>query len=108
MFRAGGQLNPAHGCGPAMMDLRLKGMPVTFLVVLLLTVMLTIFFGAWAASADSQAQDRSFSFAIGTAPSPDADTVAPSEAPSSDGAAAVESTDESWWGSAFLKACPLH
>ncbi|MCE2405311.1 MAG: hypothetical protein J4F43_09170 [Dehalococcoidia bacterium] len=90
-----------------MMDLRLKGMPVTFLVVLMLTVMLTIFFGAWAASADSQAQDRSFSFAIGTS-APDADTVAPSENGSPDGAAAVESTDEAWWGSAFLKACPLH
>ena len=92
-----------------MMDLRLKGMPATFLVVLLLTVMLTIFFGAWAAKVDSQAQDRSFSFAIGaSAPDAGADTVAPSEDGSLDAAAAVESTEESWWGSAFLTACPLH
>jgi hypothetical protein len=90
-----------------MMDLRVKGMPVTFLVVLLLTLLLTIFFGAWAVSADSQAQDRSFAFAIG-ASGPGSDAPAPSEGESLDGTAVEQSAEETWWGSAFLKACPLH
>jgi hypothetical protein len=86
-----------------MMDLRIKGMPVTFLVVLLLTLMLTIFFGAWAASADSQAENRNFAFAIGASgPVPGA-----AEGGSLNGAA-EEAAEETWWGSAFLKACPLH
>ena len=90
-----------------MMDLRVKGMPITFVVILMMTVMLTIFFGAWAASADSQAQERSFSFAIG-ASEPASGGAGPSQGGSLDGAATSETAEESWWGSAFLKACPLH
>lgn len=88
-----------------MMDLRIKGMPVTFLVVLLFTVLLTIFFGAWAVSADAETENRKFAFAIGTAgPSLGTGVAGPS-----DGATVTEAAaEETWWGSGFLKACPFH
>ena len=88
-----------------MMDLRIKGMPVTFLVVLLFTLLLTIFFGAWAVSADVETENRNFAFAIGAAgPSLGTDLSGPS-----DGAAVTKETaEDTWWGSGFLKACPLH
>lgn len=88
-----------------MTDLRIKGMPVTFLVVLLFTLLLTIFFGAWAVSADADTENRNFAFAIGAVgPSLETDLSGPS-----DGAAVPSVTaGETWWGSGFLKACPLH
>ena len=93
-----------------MMDLRIKGMPVTFLVVLLLTLLLTIFFGAWAVSADAETENRNFAFAIGAAgPTLGAGVSGPSDGQTLDGAIdAEEAAEDTWWGTAFLKACPLH
>ncbi len=88
-----------------MMDLRIKGMPVTFLVVLLFTVLLTIFFGAWAVSADAETENRKFAFAIGAA-GPSLGTGA--SGPSDGATVTEEAAEETWWGSGFLKACPFH
>ena len=93
-------------------ELRIKGIPVTFLVVVMVTVLLTIFFGAWAVSADVDQNDRDLSFALAIG-SPNVTTLnAGSSAGSSPGDASTEEEEdtagEKWWGQAVLKACPFH
>ena len=95
-----------------LIDRRIKGIPITFLAVLLLMVLLTVFFGAWAVSADLDAQERNLSFGIaGRGPGFDAIN---SEGPSETGGTILgEDGDgtnptDSWWGGALLKACPFH
>ncbi|HAI09633.1 MAG TPA: hypothetical protein DCM17_09920, partial [Dehalococcoidia bacterium] len=39
-------------------------LPISFLLVLALTIALMIFFGAWAVSADVTERDRVFAFAV--------------------------------------------
>ena len=83
---------------------------MTFFVVIVLTVALIIFFGAWAVSADVEDQ-RSLAFGLpGTTP-----TLSGQDLNSNDNPYRVsqigetrDSLSETWWGSAFLKACPLH
>jgi hypothetical protein len=96
-----------------LLDRRFRGMPVAFLAVLVATVLLTIFLGAWAVSADVQDPGRSLSFGVG-ATGPDPASIA-SDTPKDESrqGSAPETEDrksaaDSWWGSAFLKACPLH
>ncbi len=82
--------------------------PATFIVVVSAVIFLIIFFGAWAASADSSGGERKLSFGFaGSAAETSATTINSSEANSR------ESLDQSaggdsWWGNAFLKACPFH
>ena len=90
----------------------MKGIPLSFIIVVVSTIILTIFFGAWAVSADADARDRSLAFAItGAGPALDApDSSSGSEAKLR-GADAQEdgaSNADSWWGKSFLKACPFH
>ncbi len=94
-----------------LLDRTIKGIPVTFLAALALVILLTIFFGAWAVSADAKQPGRELSFlapgASGFGPigvqrtGPDPGNVSSS---GEEGAGAADS----WWGKAFLKACPLH
>lgn len=92
----------------------MKGMPIpiSFLIVVVMTIMLIIFFGAWAVSADKEALDRQFSFAIAGS-SPDFG-VSPTNAPQAteQGGLGEEESGSSkadaWWGKALIKACPLH
>lgn len=96
-----------------LLDRRVKGVPVTFLAVLTLTVLLTIFLGAWAVSADVQDQGRSLSFAVGAVGPNPTSIASDSLGDGSPWGAAGEGDDnksaaDSWWGSAVLKACPLH
>ena len=95
-----------------LIDWRIKGVPLTFLIVVVMMVLLTIFFGAWAVSADLEDQERSLQFGFagsdpkgGTAvTNPSAGDVsgAPSDQDNGDSLA------DEWWGSAVLKACPFH
>ena len=79
-------------------------------MVIALTLALIIFFGAWAVSADVQDQ-RTLAFGLpGTTP-----TLSGRDQNSADGTYQVakigetrDSLSETWWGGAFLKACPLH
>ena len=92
---------------------RIKGIPVTFLAVLIITVLLTIFFGAWAVSTDVNPQVGGLSFAVaGSDPDNGGSNVEP---PSEAGVSASSdegsgSTADTWWGNALrrMKACPLH
>ncbi len=97
-----------------LLDLRIKGVPLTFLIVLVLMVLLTIFFGAWAVSVDAETRTGSFAFgAAGTGPG--AAPVGPEGTSKETTANGVPSDQEDgqdaadkWWGNALLKACPFH
>ena len=78
-----------------------------------ITIMLIIFFGAWAVSAGNQADlgnivagaASGFSGEVAGQPAqPDANGV-PRLATAPDGSQAAADT---WWGKALLGACPLH
>ncbi len=86
-------------------------MPFAFAMVIGLTIALIIFFGAWAVAADNTGE-RSLTFALAgaTAEPEPAEDPAPSSNPFQGGSlgASDEDADDTWWGQAFLKACPLH
>ena len=93
-----------------LVERRIKGIPITFMAVLLVTFMLTIFFGAWAVSADASAQNREFSFGIASGPNYAAVSSGTSAETDEPGGAVLanESVADTWWGRSLLKACPLH
>ena len=87
--------------------------PITFLVVVVATVFLVIFFGAWAASADGSDRGRTLTFGFANSGTNLDTTSLNSSQLASDGTANLEDgTNEdggdSWWQKAFIKACPLH
>ncbi len=85
-------------------------LPVSFILVLCLTIALMIFFGAWAVSADVSERDRVFAFAVPggtsalTADSNSTGLLALGEANPIEGGNAADT----WWGNGLLRACPLH
>ena len=82
--------------------------PATFLVVVSAVIFLIIFFGAWAASADSAGGERKLSIGFaGSAAATSATTIGSSET-TSQGSLDQSAGGDSWWGNAFLKACPFH
>ena len=91
-----------------LLDRRMKGIPLSFIVILVATIILTIFFGAWAVSADVEAGERSFYFPAATGGANF--NVVNDQRVTAEGAPGEEDTTnaDTWWGSAFLKACPLH
>tara|TARA_B100000315_G_scaffold223741_1_gene228770 strand:- start:561 stop:845 length:285 start_codon:yes stop_codon:yes gene_type:complete len=86
--------------------------PVSFIVVVAATIFLIIFLGAWAVSADMGDENRSLSFGFASSgASQDAGVADPSQ-PAGDGTPGQEeigsSSEDKWWGKAFLTACPFH
>ncbi|GIT42191.1 MAG: hypothetical protein Ct9H300mP11_01270 [Chloroflexota bacterium] len=84
--------------------------PLTFSLVLVVVLALIIFFGAWAASTDVGGQ-RTLAFGLpGTTAASSGSNVNSSDS----GPFQVARLDsqatsgDTWWGNAFLKACPLH
>jgi len=85
-------------------------LPISFLLVLAMTIALMIFFGAWAVSADVTERDRVFAFAVpGGASSliADADSTGQLALGNS---RTIEGNHAAgtWWGNGLLRACPLH
>ncbi len=80
-----------------------------FSLVLALVLALIIFFGAWAVSADVGNQ-RSLAFGIpGTTATLSGTTVtADSDANQDAQLNGHDTAGDTWWGNAFLSACPLH
>ena len=83
--------------------------PLTFSLVLAVVIALIIFFGAWAVSADTG--QRTLAFGLpGATPTlsgrnlQDANS-GPFQVAHLDG---LDTASDTWWGSAFLRACPLH
>lgn len=85
----------------------LNGKPMPFIIVLVVALALTIFFGAWAVSTDLQGGNPAFATGLETSGSirEESETKGSlSDSVTSDG---VDS-DQQWWQSAILTACPLH
>ena len=80
-----------------------------FSLVLALVLALIIFFGAWAVSADVGNQ-RSLAFGMpGTTATLSGTTVtANADTNQADQINGVNTAGDTWWGNAFLSACPLH
>ncbi len=81
--------------------------PVTFIAVVSAVIFLIIFFGAWAVSADADGQDRKLTFGFAGGATATSANVSSSDEP---GNRSLDQEDagDSWWGGAFLKACPFH
>ncbi len=77
--------------------------------MLAVVIALIIFFGAWAVSADTG--QRTLAFGLpGTTPTLSGSNLqetnsGPYQVARLDG---NETAGDTWWGSAFLRACPLH
>ena len=87
--------------------------PFVFGVVVTLTVVLIIFFGAWAVSASEEGRELNFGFAGTTLEESSSNaTEGGQQSQAAFGAAPIGETaagaSETWWGQGFLKACPLH
>lgn len=87
--------------------------PFVFGVVVTLTVVLIIFFGAWAVSASEEGRELNFGFAPTTLEDASSNnSEGGQQAQAAFGSAPIGETSEgvagSWWGQGFLKACPLH
>jgi hypothetical protein len=85
-------------------------LPISFILVLAMTVALMIFFGAWAVSADVDERDRVFAFAVpgGTAALASNAGSTGQLALGGSGTAEGNYAADTWWGNGLLRACPLH
>ena len=78
-------------------------------MVLAVVIALIIFFGAWAVSAD--VGQRTLAFGLpGTTPTLSGNNIQENDTgPYQIGRLGGDETArDTWWGSAFLRACPLH
>ncbi len=88
--------------------------PFVFLVVIIITVALIVFFGAWAVASDAEGRELNFGLASSALEDTDAaDSEGGAQGRAAFGVAPIgETSDEglsdTWWGKGFLKACPLH
>jgi hypothetical protein len=90
-------------------EVKCFSVPATFLVVVAATVFLIIFFGAWAVSADVEEHDRKLAFGFANrGASADASTLNDAPNGPASGKAGEDTAGDTWWGKAFLTACPLH
>ncbi|MAQ12622.1 MAG: hypothetical protein CL721_04595 [Chloroflexi bacterium] len=84
--------------------------PLAFSLVLAIVLALIIFFGAWAASADVGGQ-RTLAFGLpGTTTTSSGSTVNDQSSRPFQVARLNDqgTAGDTWWGGAFLRACPLH
>ena len=86
-----------------------------FLVVIVATVALIIFFGAWAVAADAEGRELAFGFSSSTIEDSNVSGAEGGEQASNafgagaiGGGASDDVLSDTWWGQGFLKACPLH
>lgn len=90
------------------MSVRILGLPVAFVVIVLMAVAIMVFIGAWAADARAQARMQGFPMAVGAEamlPGAPVPAGAPTEATQR---FQVPEAEAAWWEEAFLYACPLH
>ena len=83
--------------------------PFTFSLVLTIVIALIIFFGAWAVSAD--VGNRALAFGLpGTTPTLSGSNIQDQDSGTYQVARLGDqgTAGDTWWGGAFLRACPLH
>ena len=90
----------------------IKGKPIPFILVFVIAIALTVFFGAWAVSADLDSQNPAFAPGLGLYGGGLGDKSGLegtanqySSTPLTEGEVNGEAP---WWQSAVLTACPLH
>ena len=88
----------------------MRSIPITFVLVVFMTLLVTIFFGAWAVSADRGAKGPAIAYGV---PGTGLSSIGSGDSSRLSGAASSVDGDgpssaDSWWGSALLKACPFH
>ena len=87
--------------------------PVSFMVAVVVVVALMIFFGAWAVSVDADSRDRALALAL-PGGAVDFSSIAEKKAedvpfdPNAYFGGSDQTAADTWWGTALLKACPLH
>ncbi len=94
--------------------MRVLGLPVQFVIVVVVSLALTIFFGAWV--ADERAEARSGPLTLSSLHSTYVDsfsqqrlyTEVPAQPQGIQAAEATHDGDGKLWERAFLLACPLH
>ncbi len=84
---------------------------LTSVGAMVVTILLIVFFGAWAVAASSQGDvGNALTGAItgfsGTAPQPGSSGASDPDAIPR--LASANAAADTWWGKAFLVACPLH
>lgn len=87
--------------------------PFVFVAVIVVTVTLIIFFGAWAVASDAEGRQLTFGLPGSTLEDTGSGSPSTSSGQAAFGVAPIgETSDEglsdTWWGKGFLKACPLH
>ena len=88
--------------------------PFVFVAVIVATVALIIFFGAWAVASDAEGRELTFGFSSTTLEESDiSSTEGGGQDQNSFGVTRIGETSDdglsdTWWGNGFLKACPLH
>ena len=85
--------------------------PLSFILVVVASVAMAIFFGAWAVSADRDQLERTFSYGMSPAVDPVAVTGGarvPSSNPDDIAAGQTVASADTWWGKGLLAACPIH
>ena len=88
------------------MTARRLPIPMTFIVVVSAVIFLIIFFGAWAVAADAGDRSRALSFGFVSGATATNATAINSSGLGESGPGDIAS--DSWWGGAFLRACPFH
>ena len=88
----------------------MNGKPISFLVVLSVTIVLTIFFGAWAVSADLEGQGLpALARTLNAADISEGGSLeVRNPAAVGPGSISVEATDSAWWQNTLLNLCPIH
>lgn len=99
-------------------EMRIIGLPVQFVVVVVASLALTIFFGGWAASASVEARSQQFAFSNSSSLSIQGNLAGEviDGADNSHNPNAIltshqlpdDQLDSQGWETAFLFACPLH
>ena len=95
-------------------DMRILGLPVQFVVVVAISLVLTIYFGAWAADAriDARAGQsvQQFDFRSSTTASSSGSELSGGLGKGDAGAGQAygNATEGQAWEKMFLFACPLH
>ena len=95
------------------MTSRRMPIPLTFFIVVIATIVLIIFFGAWAASANAANRDQTLYFGfVGGVSSLNPDTSSASQLSGLQASGLeegnIDGAGDSWWEKGFLKACPFH
>ena len=92
--------------------MRTVPLPISFFVVVIVTLALVVFFGAWVVSADLEERDRVLSFGVPGGASFEAKgssgTGEPLGIRETFAASNGNLESDSWFGNSFLKACPFH